>query len=417
MTTTAPVPRVLASGSPESAGMNPARVQHLRALGASWLKAGEMPSFVMLVARRGTIVLHEAFGVRLPDDTLATLKTDSIFTVASCSKPITAALVMGLVEDGLIGLNRPIIDYVPEWNVEGVPWIAEASVADLLRHTSGIDDLTTIAHINAAAAQSPVLAAPAPGQHPVTASRLHLAAGARLARRPGSAMVYSNIGFDLAADIARRVSGRPFWQLARERLFDPLGMKDSHFSLPAEVRARRVYRRPGMPGTLPLPGFHRGSDSTEYDEVDSGARGAASTAHDLAVFLQMLLNGGTYDGRRVLSPASVAAMTRPQVDASIPWVWLLVNPRTGERLEFEIKGGGYGYGLYLFNSSDRFWANGALQSPRAFGHLGYATAYYWADPEYDLVGVLLGVVPRLTRDLPVAPIDLFQNAVYGAIVE
>jgi CubicO group peptidase (beta-lactamase class C family) len=409
----APAPRVLAPGSPETCGMDPARVQHLRALGASWLKAGEMPSFVMLVARHGTVVLHEAFGVRQQDDTLATLRTDSIFTVASCSKPITAALVMCLVEDGLIGLNRPFIDYVPEWNVPGVPWLEEASVADLLRHTSGIDDLALGPRLTE---RAPDLPDPAAGQHPALNRLIRLSAGVPLARRPGTAMLYSNLGFSLAADIVRRVSGRPFWQFARERLFEPLGMRDSHYRLPHELRERRVRRRPGMPGTAPLPGVHGGSDSPDYDELDFGSGGVASTAGDVAIFLQMLLNGGTYAGRRVLSPATVAAMTRPQVDASIPWVWPLVNPRTGGRMDFDIKGGGYGYGLFLFGASDRFWANGILQSPRAFGHLGYASAYYWADPEYDLVGVLLGVVPRLTRDLPVAPIDLFQNAVYGAIV-
>jgi CubicO group peptidase (beta-lactamase class C family) len=93
------------------------------------------------VARRGTVVLHVAFGVRQQDDTLATLRTDSIFTVASCSKPITggAGDVPGR---GRLDRSEPsFIDYVPEWNVPGVPWLEEASVADLLRHTSGIDDL------------------------------------------------------------------------------------------------------------------------------------------------------------------------------------------------------------------------------------------------------------------------------------
>ena len=413
----APAPRVLAPGSPELAGMDPARVQHLRTLGASWLTAGEMPSFVMLVARRGTVVLHEAFGVRQQDDALATLKTDSIFPIASCSKPITAALVMCLVEDGLIGLNRPFIDYIPEWNVPGVQWLEEASVADLLRHTSGIDDLSLFPWRMEREKHMPELPDPGVGQHPTLNRLIHLSAGAPLARRPGSAMLYSNVAFNLAADIVRRVSGRPFWQFARERLFEPLGMRDSHYRLPHELRERRVRRRPGMPGTAPLPGVHGGTESPDYDEIDFGGGGVTSTAHDLAVFLQMLLNGGTYAGQRVLGPATVAAMTRPQVDASIPWVWPLVNPRTGDRMDFDIKGGGYGYGLFLFDSNDRWWANGALQSPRAFGHLGYASAYYWADPEYDLVGVLLGVVPRLTRDLPVSPVDLFQNAVYGAIVD
>jgi hypothetical protein len=96
-----------------------------------------LPSFVLLVARRGTNVLREAFGVRQPDDTLATLRPIRSSRSPPGAKPLTAAAVMCLVEEGLIGLNRPFIDYVPEWNVPGVRWLEEASVADLLRHILG----------------------------------------------------------------------------------------------------------------------------------------------------------------------------------------------------------------------------------------------------------------------------------------
>ena len=321
---------VLHEGTPQSVGMDPVRVQRIRELGAAWLKAGDMPSFVLLVARRGTVVLHEAFGVRHPDDTLATLSTDSIFPVASCSKPVTAALVMCLVEDGLIGLNRPFIDYVPEWNVPSAPWLEEASVADLLRHTSGIDDYDAAARINAASEKGVAVPPAGPGQHPAIGRRIHLAAGVPLAQRPGSAMRYANFGYTLLGDIVRRVSGRPFWQFARERLLEPLGMRDSYYRLPTELRGRRVYRRSDMPGVAPVPGLHGGMDSSEYDELDLGNSGLATTARDLAVFLQMLLNGGSYNGKRVLSPATVATMTRTQVDPSVPSVMPLVNPTTCE---------------------------------------------------------------------------------------
>ena len=133
--------RVLHEGAPEDVGMDPARVERLRALVGGWVKCGDTPSVVVLVARRGVVVLHEAFGVLRHGDTEPTLRRDSIFPISSCSKPITAAAVMCLVEDGLIGLNRPFVDYVPELDVPGVQWLAEARVADLLCHTSGIDDL------------------------------------------------------------------------------------------------------------------------------------------------------------------------------------------------------------------------------------------------------------------------------------
>src|SRR5262245_10634840 len=220
---------ILKEGPPESVGMDPLRVTRLRELCSGWVKSGDTPSLVVLVARRGTIVLHEAFGVRHHEDTTPTLKPDSIFPIASCTKPITAALVMCLVEDGLIGLNRPFIDYVPELNVPGVRWLEEARVADLLCHTSCIEDLQWDAYIDAAAGTSPELPPPDEGQHPSMNRRIRLAAGAPLALRPGSAMIYSNYGYQLLADIVRRISGQPFWQFARSRLFEPLGMRDSSY--------------------------------------------------------------------------------------------------------------------------------------------------------------------------------------------
>ena len=229
-------------------------------------------------------------------------------------------------------------------------------------------------------------------------------------------MLYSNFAYQLLGDIVRRVSGQPFWQFARSRLFEPLGMRDTHYTLPPELRDRRVYRAPGMPGMLPVPGLHLGMDSREFDELDLGSNGVTSTAYDLAVFLQMLLDRGSYGGKRVLSPSGVEAMSRHQVDASISRLFVLVNPTTGQRMEVQFKGGGYGYGLFIFGSGDSFRANGSLASTSAFGHMGYASAYMWADPEHDLVGVWLAVVPRLLRDLPATNTDLFMNAVYAAIL-
>ena len=244
--------------------MDPVRIGRLRELVGGWVKSGDSPSVAVLVARRGVIVLHEAFGVRRYGDPTPTLKPDSIFPISSCSKPIIAAAVMCLVEDGLIGLNRPFIDYIPELDVPDVEWLEEARVADLLCHTSGIDDLKLGELSSQRRPQrSSELAPPGPGQHPVINQRMRSRPRAPLARRPGTAMLYSNFGYILLGDIVRRVSGVPLWQFVRSRLFEPLGMHDSYFVLPPELRERRVYRGPGMPATEPSP-VHRGIDSPEY---------------------------------------------------------------------------------------------------------------------------------------------------------
>lgn len=405
---------VLHEGAPEDAGMDPARVKRLRELLTGWVECGDTPSVAVCVARHGVVVLHEAFGVRRHEDTTPTLRRDSIFPITSSSKPITAAAVMCLVEDGLIGLNRPFVDYVPELDVPAVEGLAEARVADLLCHTSGIDDLALDAFREAAAERAPDLPPHAPGQDPALNRGIRLAAGAPLARHPGSAMLYSNFGYNLLGDIVRRVSGQPFWQFVRSRIFEPLGMDDSYFVLPPALRERRVYRAPGMPATQ-WKGAFRGIDFPEFDEADRGGNGCASTAGDLAVFLQMLLNGGAYGGRRILSRASVAAMTRPQVDTAIPSIFPRIDA-AGERWE-EVAAGGYGYGLYIFSASDRYRVNGALVSRSGFGHNGAGGAYIWADPERDVVGVYLSVSPRMHRDSWFVNSDLFQNAVHAAIID
>jgi CubicO group peptidase (beta-lactamase class C family) len=404
----------LRQGKPEDVGMDPVRIGRLRELVGGWVKNSDTPSVAVLVGRRGVVVMHEAFGVLRHGDPTPTLKPDSIFPITSCSKPLAAAAVMCLVDDGLIGLNRPFIDYIPELDVPEVEWLAEARVADLLCHTSGFDDLLLGDFIAAAAQRSPELPPPAPGQHPVLNQRIRLAAGAPLARRPGTAMLYSNFGYNLLGDIVRRVSGMPFWQFVQSRLFEPLRMRDSYFVLPPELRERRVYRAPGMPATEPNP-MHRGIDSPEIHELGLGAGGAASTAPDLAAFLQMLLNRGSYRGRQILSRASVAAMTRHQVDDSIPQIVPVF--RNGKRLYFELRGGGYGYGLFIFRAGDRFMSNGALASLSAFGHVGYGGCCMWADPEREVVGIYLSVAPRFIRDMAVMNSDLFQNAVNAAIVD
>src|SRR6266550_4081101 len=214
----------LREGLPEDVGMDPVRIRRLRDLVGGWVENGDTPSVVVLVARRGVIVLHEAFGVRCYGDPTPTLKPDTLFPISSCSKPLTAAAVMCLVEDGLIGLNRPFIDYIPELDVPDVQWLQEARVADLLCHTSGIDDLKLGEFIAAAAHRSSELAPPAPGQHPVINQRIRLSAGAPLARRPGTAMLYSNFGYNLLGDIVRRVSGLSHWHFIQSRLFEPVGM-------------------------------------------------------------------------------------------------------------------------------------------------------------------------------------------------
>src|SRR5258708_20035787 len=145
-------------GIPEDVGMDPVRIGRLRELVGSWVKKGDTPSVAVLVARRGVVVMHEAFGVLRHGDPTPTLKPDSIFPLTSCSKPLTAAAVMCLVDDGLIGLNRPFIDYIPGLDVPDVQWLPEARAAHLSCHASWVTTLNWAHFFHPPAPPPPYLA-------------------------------------------------------------------------------------------------------------------------------------------------------------------------------------------------------------------------------------------------------------------
>ena len=129
-------------GTPEEAGMLPDRIERVKQLAAGWVAEGQTPSLVILAARKGIIFLHEAYGRLRPEENSPPLRTDSIFPISSLTKPVTATAAMILVEDGLLGLNRPIVDYIPEICGEGTE---EILVHHLLTHTSGYNEETLLA--------------------------------------------------------------------------------------------------------------------------------------------------------------------------------------------------------------------------------------------------------------------------------
>ena len=403
----------LSYGTPEEAGMLPDRVERLKALAEGWVTDGVTPSLVVLAARRGVIFLHEAYGVLTPEDDSPPLERDSIFPIMSATKPFTAACVMMLAEDGLAGLVRPVRDYFPEISAEGTEDIL---IHHLLAHLSGWSDFDVAVEMqrrNELGDDPPPTAA---GQHPDVAAGIHLGSGTPLTCPPGEAMEYCQMNYNLLADLVRRASGIPIERFAQERIFDPLGMGDSSYVLAPEHRERKVLRAEGAPLSAFANRFWAGIDSERFEGQPWGAVGMHSNAHDLAVFAQMLLNGGSYEGRRVLSGASVEAMRRNQLPAGTPMRQAVL--RDGERTSIEFPGG-YGYGLFSFEGSVTPYVNGGLASPSSFAHGGAGGSYFWADPERDLVGVYLSVVPRflddgITRDWRH---DLFVDAVTAAVAD
>jgi len=388
-------------------------VAHLKNLGARWVEEGIHPALVLLVARKGIIVLHAAFGRLGPETESPPLRTDAIFPAMSATKPVTAACVMLLVEEGKVGLMRPVREYFPEISGEGTE---EVLVHHLLSHLSGWTDFdlgNEIARRLRGGGDPP---APQPGQHPDVAAYIAFASGTPLAARPGEAMQYCQLNNQLLGDLVRRASGIPIEIFARERIFEPLGMRDSSYVLPPEHRERKVRRGEGMPNWI-SPFFPGGVDSERFEGQPGGSGGVHTSARDYALFAQMLLNKGTYGGRRVLSRASVEAMTRNQLPPGVRARWTRLGP-DGEARTIDFPGG-YGYGLFPFLGTATPYLNGGLASSSSFSHGGALGVYWWADPERELVGVYFSVAARFLADGVTEDRrdDLFVDAVTAAVEE
>jgi CubicO group peptidase (beta-lactamase class C family) len=389
-------------GTPAEAGMLPERVALARGVAERLVKQGETPSLIVLAARRGVIFLHEAFGVHGPEAGAAPLERDGLFPIASLSKPVTATLLMGLVEDGLVGLNRPAVEYLPELCGEGTQ---EILVHHLLTHTSGFEEEALNAFVVPRVLEGIEFPPCPPTQHPVVNEVLALFWPAPVHKPPGQYMHYANHNYELLGEIVRRVSGRAIDDLARERVFAPLGMTDSYYAVPESVEPRIVKRGPDAAQGQSLHKYMQGIDSRQMQETPYAGAGMFSTARDLASFGQAFLCGGSYGSARILSRPSVETMTRNQIPG-IP------AELAGEH--HDEASWGYGWGI----ESHEKWIgyDGSLLRPGTYNHGGGGGTMLWVDPPNQIVGVYLSVAKpgEQPRD-EIWYLDLFQNAVTAAV--
>jgi CubicO group peptidase (beta-lactamase class C family) len=371
-------------GDPQEVGLSAERVARVRGLAERWVADGLTPALVVLAARRGIVFLHEAFGRLGPEPGAPALPLDALFPIASVTKPITATAVMCLVEDGLLGLNRPVQEYLPEFVGEGKEAVM---VHHLLTHTAGLDDQAVNAHVP----PIPPEAHPAFREFPFA---YDLVAGysAPLSGPPGQEMVYSAYGYNLLDEIVGRVSGEPFAAFATRRVLEPLGMRDTFFA-GRGVADRRIVRAPADSVSAVLNGI-------EVEQFAVGSGGAFSTARDLAVFGEAFLGGGA----PILSPASAREMTRNQIRG-------IAGRYRGESFPEASWGLGWAIGgdvkAPLYPS---------LLSPHAFGHGGYGGKQLWCDPETGLLCVYLSIGLELHPGSAVVGTcaDLFTDAIAAA---
>ena len=282
--------------------MSSGRIGHLEDLAADWTAKGEKPPSVLLAARRGTIVTHRAYGNLRPGRDDTPLELDSIFPVASISKMFTATCAMILVEEGRLDLIAPVQEYIPEFQGKNKDRVL---VWHLLTHTSGLRDQDIWRNYKARKRRTRIPPCD-DTQHPAIHESLTLGYGGPLWKLPGEEMSYCSFNFQLIAEIVRRISRQSFETFVGDRVFTPLGMKDTFFVVPDEVTDRIIQ----YPEGSPFSNWFLKEEGLKTPWADGGA---FSTAMDLAVFGQTYLNEGIYGDVRILSPVTVKYMAKNQI--------------------------------------------------------------------------------------------------------
>jgi CubicO group peptidase (beta-lactamase class C family) len=368
------------ASKPEAVGISSQRLDRVRRQMQADVASGRIPGAVLLIARHGKIAHLDAVGFQ-ERKSPALMKRDSIFRIASMSKPITSVAVMILAEEGKLDIGAPVAQYLPEFKEVTVGAEKAApkrtmTVQDLLRHTSGL----TYGFFGSSAVdelykKSGIFASKSLADMVAGIARLPLA------HQPGEFWEYS-VSTDVLGRIVEVVSGMDLDRFVAERITGPLKMRDSGFYLNASQAARLA--RPESAATV------SGGDPTARPAVLSGGGGMLSTAGDYARFCQMMLNGGELDGVRILAPKTVALMTSDQLPPG-------TERHTAVAVLLESFGPthemGTSFGLGFAVRTDA----GRNPSPGSVGDFSWAGiygTYFWVDPQEKLVAVLMMQVPR-----------------------
>jgi CubicO group peptidase (beta-lactamase class C family) len=391
---------------PELVGLSSERLQRINRVMQSYVDKQIFAGISTLVARRGQVVHLETFGWQ-DLETRKPIAEDTIFRIYSMSKSITSAAVMMLCEEGKLHLDDPVSRHVPEFKDrkvmvmrEGgydlIPAAREVTIHDLLTHTSGLcypsDEQTPLDEIyrklfgHMDKIVEPVLE---------KWILVFIQADVPLAFHPGTAWRYG-LSIDLLGYIVQAVSGQPFDEFLKERIFTPLSMADTDFWVPPEKVGRfAALYSPGKDGKLQVIPSPDGKDYTKPDRSLSGGGGLVSTLGDYVRFGQMLLNGGEFEGKRVLGRKTVEWMMQNHLPAGI-------HPN-GEAWN------GFGLGgAVLINP-------GLSPRPGSVGKFGWggaANTEWWIDPAEELQCLLmLQYMPAFT--IPI--VEDFAQLVYAAL--
>jgi CubicO group peptidase (beta-lactamase class C family) len=385
---------------PESVGMSSARLKKISAAMQKEVADGSFRGAVVMVARKGKLVYQEAFGMQTAT---APMTTDTIFRIYSMTKPLASVAAMMLVEDGRIQLTDPVGKFLPGFDKlqvsaqtktpEGmayglVPADRPMTVQDLLRHTSGLayGELTQNAPVKEGLERAGVyrkdIDFESRGVTP--AEQVEAMAKLPLAYQPGTTWAYS-LSVDILGRVVEAASGKRLSEFLDERLFRPLKMRDTGFSLPQAKLARLAEplekdRFSGNPNRL--------IDVSYVPKNDSGGAGAVSTAGDYLRFAQAMMHGGSLDGARVLSRTTVKLMTSDHLGTFIN------QPMQPGELLLGTKGYTFGLGFAVRQADG---VGGVPGSAGEFMWAGYAGTYFWVDPKEQVTAVLMTQAPSPNR--------------------
>ena len=395
------------TAEPEEVGLSSERLERIHELMQQNIDAGNFAGAVTVVARHGRVAYFEAHGM-MDLEAQKPMAKDAIFSIMSMTKPIVGVSILMMLEEGKVRLNDPVSKFIPQLEDLNVavalpdppaspfapapkapseprfytmPADRDITVRDLMTHTSGMVSGPISNSQNRKVIYK---------EGETVADYIARLGAVPLEFQPGTRWAYSaQAGIDTLVRIVEIVSGQTFDDFLRDRLFEPLGMKDTYFYPPEELKPRyaTLYRRtPKGLQKQDYPAFMNGT-------YLSGGGGLFSTAEDYLRFGQMLANGGEFEGKRILGRRTVEMMASMHIPDTLPGR----NP-----------GEGYGLTVRVINNAG---AAGTLLSNGSFGWSGAFGTHFWVDPQEKIVAVLMtqGGSIQLTAD--------FETAVMQAIID
>ena len=386
---------VLPTVNPETQGFSSERLKQLDANINQWIKEDQLNGATAIILRNGKIVYHKSFGFANKQQNVP-MKNDNIFRIASMTKPIISVAAMMLYEEGRFLLTDPISKFIPEFKdlvvldkynatdttYTTVPAKREITMRDIFAHTSGIG----YAQIGSGTANAIYYRHKINGGIGTPYSTLKdvitRLAKLPLLTQPGEEFYYG-LNTDVLGYLIEVISGMPLDKYLQQKIFEPLGMKDTYFFLPKEKQARLVplYVQQGskiklqiQDSLIDLNGtFSRDFPKTSNGTYFSGGAGLSSTAYDYALFGQMLLNGGELNGKRILSQGTIRLMTSNQIGDHLMWGDANKTRRFG-----------LGFGI-LTEYAERT----TMIPAGSYGWDGMFASHYWTDPKNKMVVVFM----------------------------